>query len=66
MIAYEAAHKSAAWTRGEAFTTSRAHRNSGWPADLVSGNVARVYARMAEDLRDGPQRYDAHHGAHSD
>lgn len=25
----------------------------GWPDDAVSGNVARVYARMAADLRDG-------------
>lgn len=25
----------------------------GWPDDVVSGNVARVYARMAEDLRSG-------------
>jgi predicted dehydrogenase len=26
---------------------------SGWPEDVVSGNVARLYARMARDLRDG-------------
>jgi predicted dehydrogenase len=26
---------------------------SGWPEDVVPGNVARVYARMARDLRDG-------------
>jgi predicted dehydrogenase len=26
---------------------------SGWPQDVVPGNVARVYARMARDLRDG-------------
>jgi predicted dehydrogenase len=26
---------------------------SGWPQDMVPGNVARVYARMARDLRDG-------------
>jgi predicted dehydrogenase len=26
---------------------------SGWPEDAVSGNVARLYARMAEDLREG-------------
>jgi len=26
---------------------------SGWPEDVVPGNVARLYARMAEDLREG-------------
>jgi predicted dehydrogenase len=26
---------------------------SGWPPDVVPGNVARLYARMARDLRDG-------------
>ena len=26
---------------------------SGWPEDVVPGNVARIYARMARDLRDG-------------
>jgi predicted dehydrogenase len=26
---------------------------SGWPEDVVPGNVARIYARMAVDLRDG-------------
>lgn len=26
---------------------------SGWPEDVESGNVARLYARMAQDLRDG-------------
>jgi predicted dehydrogenase len=26
---------------------------SGWPEDVVPGNVARLYARMARDLRDG-------------
>ncbi|AMK23075.1 gfo/Idh/MocA family oxidoreductase [Sphingomonas histidinilytica] len=26
---------------------------TGWPDDVVPGNVARVYARMAKDLRDG-------------
>ncbi|MDQ0391353.1 Gfo/Idh/MocA family protein [Labrys monachus] len=26
---------------------------SGWPADVVPGNVARLYARMAADLREG-------------
>ncbi|SJM36037.1 hypothetical protein [Mesorhizobium delmotii] len=26
---------------------------SGWPADVEPGNVARVYARMARDLREG-------------
>jgi predicted dehydrogenase len=26
---------------------------SGWPEDVVPGNVARVYARMARDLRVG-------------
>ncbi|HEY9216018.1 MAG TPA: Gfo/Idh/MocA family oxidoreductase [Ancylobacter sp.] len=26
---------------------------SGWPDDVIPGNVARVYARMAADLRDG-------------
>jgi predicted dehydrogenase len=26
---------------------------SGWPADVEPGNVARLYARMAQDLRDG-------------
>lgn len=26
---------------------------SGWPEDVVSGNVARIYARMARDLREG-------------
>ena len=26
---------------------------SGWPEDVVPGNVARLYARMAQDLRDG-------------
>jgi len=26
---------------------------SGWPEDVVPGNVARVYARMARDLREG-------------
>jgi predicted dehydrogenase len=26
---------------------------SGWPEDIVPGNVARLYARMARDLRDG-------------
>ena len=26
---------------------------SGWPQDIVPGNVARLYARMARDLRDG-------------
>jgi predicted dehydrogenase len=25
----------------------------GWPDNVVSGNIARVYARMAADLRDG-------------
>ena len=25
----------------------------GWPEDVESGNVARLYARMARDLRDG-------------
>jgi predicted dehydrogenase len=25
----------------------------GWPGDVIPGNVARVYARMAQDLRDG-------------
>lgn len=27
--------------------------HSGWPSDVESGNVARLYARMARDLRDG-------------
>jgi predicted dehydrogenase len=26
---------------------------SGWPEDVEPGNVARLYARMAQDLRDG-------------
>jgi len=26
---------------------------SGWPEDVEPGNVARLYARMARDLRDG-------------
>jgi hypothetical protein len=26
---------------------------SGWPEDVEPGNVARVYARMVGDLRDG-------------
>lgn len=26
---------------------------AGWPADVEPGNVARVYGRMAQDLRDG-------------
>ncbi|MBV9138408.1 MAG: Gfo/Idh/MocA family oxidoreductase [Hyphomicrobiales bacterium] len=26
---------------------------SGWPEDVVPGNVARIYARMASDLADG-------------
>jgi len=26
---------------------------SGWPEDVVTGNVARLYARMARDLREG-------------
>jgi predicted dehydrogenase len=26
---------------------------SGWPQDVEPGNVARLYARMAHDLRDG-------------
>jgi predicted dehydrogenase len=26
---------------------------SGWPEDVVPGNVARIYARMGRDLRDG-------------
>ena len=26
---------------------------AGWPQDVVPGNVARVYARMASDLREG-------------
>jgi predicted dehydrogenase len=26
---------------------------SGWPEDVVPGNVARLYARMAKDLREG-------------
>jgi hypothetical protein len=26
---------------------------SGWPEDVVPGNVARIYARMNRDLRDG-------------
>jgi predicted dehydrogenase len=26
---------------------------AGWPDDVVPGNVARVYAQMAADLRDG-------------
>lgn len=26
---------------------------SGWPQDVVPGNVARIYARMAEDIRTG-------------
>jgi predicted dehydrogenase len=26
---------------------------TGWPKDVVSGNVARIYARMARDLREG-------------
>lgn len=26
---------------------------TGWPEDVIPGNVARVYARMAADLRDG-------------
>jgi len=26
---------------------------TGWPEDVIPGNVARVYARMAQDLRDG-------------
>ncbi len=26
---------------------------SGWPEDVVPGNVARIYARMARDLREG-------------
>jgi len=26
---------------------------SGWPANVIPGNVARVYARMAADLRKG-------------
>jgi predicted dehydrogenase len=25
----------------------------GWPKDVEPGNVARLYARMAQDLRDG-------------
>ena len=27
--------------------------HSGWPKDVIPRNVARVYARMAADLRDG-------------
>jgi predicted dehydrogenase len=27
----------------------------GWPEDVIPGNVARVYARMAQDLHDGTQ-----------
>ena len=26
---------------------------AGWPADVEPGNVARLYARMAQDLQDG-------------
>jgi predicted dehydrogenase len=26
---------------------------TGWPEDVIPGNVARLYARMARDLRDG-------------
>jgi predicted dehydrogenase len=26
---------------------------AGWPKDVEPGNVARMYARMARDLRDG-------------
>ena len=26
---------------------------SAWPEDVVPGNVARIYARMGRDLRDG-------------
>jgi predicted dehydrogenase len=26
---------------------------SGWPEDVEPGNVARLYARMAHDLREG-------------
>jgi predicted dehydrogenase len=26
---------------------------SGWPEDVVPGNVARLYAKMARDLREG-------------
>ncbi len=26
---------------------------AGWPRDVLAGNVARVYAQMAADLRDG-------------
>jgi predicted dehydrogenase len=26
---------------------------SGWPEDVEPGNVARLYARMARDLREG-------------
>ena len=26
---------------------------SGWPEDPVPGNVARLYARMAQDLQEG-------------
>ncbi|MER8827904.1 hypothetical protein NKH73_17075 [Mesorhizobium sp. M0938] len=26
---------------------------SGWPEDVEPGNVARVYARMARDVREG-------------
>jgi predicted dehydrogenase len=30
-----------------------ASNRSGWPDDVVPGNVARIYARMARDLREG-------------
>jgi predicted dehydrogenase len=30
-----------------------ASSRAGWPQDVVPGNVARIYARMSRDLRDG-------------
>ncbi|MDX6462044.1 MAG: hypothetical protein QOE55_5741, partial [Acidobacteriaceae bacterium] len=26
---------------------------TGWPEDMAPGNVARIYGRMAHDLREG-------------
>ena len=35
------------------FDTIPASYRSGWPEGIVPGNEARLYARMARDLRDG-------------
>jgi hypothetical protein len=31
---------------------------SAWPEDVVPGNVARMYARMARDLRDATHSFE--------